>query len=201
MRALREARRAATRVRRLRLAAGLLALAGLGCLGRAAWIGLKAQLAQVLIARAWTQHERGAGAPRPWPWADTTPVARLTAPDGHRYYVLEGGSGRNLAFGPVHDAASVLPGGAGNSVISGHRDTSFAFLARLRRGDALRVERDGRAYRFVVDDLQVVDSRHTRIELAAEAARLTLVTCYPFDSVRYGGPLRYVVTADLDAAG
>ena len=33
--------------------------------------------------------------------------------------VLEGSSGRNLAFGPTHDAASVLPGERGNSVIAG----------------------------------------------------------------------------------
>ena len=26
-------------------------------------------------------------------------------------------------------------------------------------------------------------------------ARLTLITCYPFDALRAGGPLRYVVTA------
>jgi sortase (surface protein transpeptidase) len=27
--------------------------------------------------------------------------------------------------------------------------------------------------------------------------RLTLVTCYPFDAIEPGGPLRYVVTAEL----
>jgi sortase A len=49
-----------------------------------------------------------------------------------------------------------------------------------------------------VSDVRVVDSRRTRIALAAEGPRLTLVTCYPFDAVVPGGPLRWVVTVDLD---
>jgi sortase (surface protein transpeptidase) len=34
---------------------------------------------------------------------------------------------------------------------------------------------------------------------AADAAQLTLITCYPFDAVRPGTALRYVVIADLVA--
>jgi hypothetical protein len=37
----------------------------------------------------------------------------------------------------------------------------------------------------------------TRIALAHARPRLTLVTCYPFGSFDYGGPLPWVVTADL----
>jgi len=111
--------------------------------------------------------------------------------------VLEGSSGRNLAFGPTHDPASVLPGETGNSVIEGHRDTHFGALQVLRVGDVIRVERSGgRRESFVVVDLHVADSRFSRIALESDAPRLTLVTCYPFDAVRPGGPLRYVVTAD-----
>jgi sortase A len=47
--------------------------------------------------------------------------------------------------------------------------------------------------------VQVVDSRRKRIALFADAPRLTLVTCYPFDAIQPGGPLRFVVTADLIA--
>jgi len=32
--------------------------------------------------------------------------------------------------------------------------------------------------------------------LPTERAMLTLITCYPFDAVVPGGPLRYVVRAD-----
>ena len=42
----------------------------------------------------------------------------------------------------------------------------------------------------------VVDSRRVRIEINADTPRLVLSTCYPFDALTAGGPLRYVVFAD-----
>jgi sortase A len=41
-----------------------------------------------------------------------------------------------------------------------------------------------------------VDSRRTRIVLDTDVALLTLVTCYPFDAINPGGPLRWLVTAE-----
>jgi sortase A len=185
-------------VKAARGAAVLGALLGLGCLAQAAWIHLKAHLAQALIARAWERREHGARDARPWPWADTQPIAKLTLPGepARELFVLEGSSGRNLAFGPAHDAASVLPGERGNSIIAGHRDTAFRGLDALHVGDRLKVERAGRSHYFEVSDVRIVDSRRTRLALAHERARLTLVTCYPFASLDYGGPLRWVVSAD-----
>jgi sortase A len=175
----------------------LAAVVGLVCLVQVGWIHAKAGLAQLLIARAWERAQDAGADARPWPWADTQPVARLQLPgDVPALFVLEGSSGRNLAFGPTLDPASVRPGEPGNSVIAGHRDTHFAALEILRVGDRLQVELPGdRKEWFVVDDLQVVDSRRWRIGLGGSAPRLTLVTCYPFDAVNPSGPLRYVVTA------
>jgi len=165
--------------------------------GRAAWIEAKAHLAQALIRRAWRQESAGAGDKRPWPWADTHPVARLIVPGrGVDTFVLAGASGRTLAFGPGHLEGTPLPGARGNAVISGHRDTHFAFLRRLERGDQVEVEgRDGRRHRFVVSSTRVVDRSDLRVVADAGDTRLTLVTCYPFDAIRPGGPLRYVVVA------
>ncbi len=144
-----------------------------------------------------SSRENGAKDARPWPWADTTPVARLTFHDWKTLVVLEGSSGRNLAFAPSHDAASVQPGEPGNSIISAHRDTHFRQLEHARLGDRIQVERpDGKILLFTVTDVRVVDSRHTRLALNGDEPRLTLVTCYPFDAIRPGGPLRWVVTAD-----
>jgi sortase A len=165
--------------------------------GHAAWIEAKAQLAQVLIRRAWRQESAGAGDTRPWPWADTHPVARLVVPGrGVDTFVLAGASGRTLAFGPGHLDGTPTPGARGNAVISGHRDTHFAFLQRLERGDLVWVEaRDGRRRRFVVASTRIVDRRDVAVVADMGDTRLTLVTCYPFDALRAGGPLRYVVTA------
>jgi len=91
---------------------------------------------------------------------------------------------------------TALPGEDGNAVVSGHRDTHFAFLADLRPGDELAVERrDGRWRRYVVSATEIVDRSQLTVARDTHDTRLTLVTCYPFAALRPGGPLRYVVTA------
>jgi len=193
----------ATRTRSLRLLSGVL-MACLFCLGfwqlgRGALIPAKAWLAQELMQRAWQRAQAGLPDTRPWPWADTQPVARLIARDGDiELIVLAGASGRTLAFGPGHMATSVLPGDAGNSIIAGHRDTHFRFVRTLRVGDRIVVERsDGRQLVFRVTGTDVVDARYGSLLLDTETPMLSLVTCYPFDSHDTGGPMRYVVSAAL----
>ncbi len=175
------------------------ALLGLGFwqLGQGAYIPAKAWVAQELMQRAWLRGADGAAQPVPWPWADTWPVARLTARAGAvELIVLAGGSGRTLAFGPGHLSASAIPGETGNSVIAGHRDTHFRFLKDLEIGETLMVETiSGRRHVFEVVDIDVVDARRGSLVLDTDAPLLSLVTCYPFDAVEPGGPLRYVVTA------
>ena len=176
----------------------LLALAALHG-GRAAWIEAKAHLAQHLLRRAWLRSRGGAGEIRPWPWADTHPVARLRVPSlGVDLLVLAGASGRTMAFGPGHLSGTPVPGERGNSVLSAHRDTHFAFLRRLRPGAELVVEgRDGTARRFLVTAARVVDRRDVSVIADTGDTRLTLVTCYPFAALHPRGSLRYVVTARL----
>jgi sortase A len=174
--------------------------AGVACLAAGAWIPIKAWAAQLLIDAAWRREHTLSQIAVPWPWADTRPVAKLTVGEGSAaitLIVLEGSSGRNLAFGPVHDAASVAPGAPGNSVIEGHRDTHFKILRTAKPGDRVSLEApDGSRSVFVVTDVRIVDSRRTRIVLDANTALLTLVTCYPFDAINPGGPLRWLVTAE-----
>lgn len=172
--------------------------AALVFLAQGGWIYAKAAVAQKLIAMAWHRARNGDPSARPWPWADTRAAARITLGQPQQHLVvLEGDSGRNLAFGPAHDPASVLPGEVGNSVLAGHRDTHFHVLGQLHEGDRIRTELpDGRVTLFAVTDIRVVDSRRYRIQLDSEGPRLTLVTCYPVDGVVIGGPLRLVVSAD-----
>jgi sortase A len=54
-----------------------LVLIGLWQTGSGAWIYMKAQLAQVLLQRAWAGTLAGQRHVKPWPWADTWPIARL----------------------------------------------------------------------------------------------------------------------------
>lgn len=164
----------------------------------AGYIHAKAIVAQHLIAKSWAEARATGEAPQPWPWADTRPVARLTvAARNVDLYVLEGTSGRSLAFGPGHVSGTAAPGSNGNSVIVAHRDTHFAFLRSLSGDEEIRVEdAKGRVAKYKVREVAIVDRDDTRVLAAADSPQLTLITCYPFDAVAAGTPLRYVVVAD-----
>ena len=206
------------RRRTIKVFAGRLAVASLLCLGfwqfgQGAYIPAKAWVAQELMHSAWRRAEGGTAIgdtepddteggsrkPAPWPWADTWPVARLSAKGGDiELIVLEGGSGRTLAFGPGHLSISARPGEAGNSIIAGHRDTHFQFLQYLDVGELIHVELpNGRKHIYEVTAIDVVDSRRGSLVLDTDEAMMSLVTCYPFDALQAGGPMRYVVSARM----
>jgi sortase A len=181
-----------------RLLVAALVVAGLWQVGTGLTLYAKAWLAQVLIEQAWQHNrEQGRASARPWAWADTTAVARITFVEQARsMVVLEGDAGRVLAFGPGHRNGTALPGGAGNSVVSGHRDTHFRILERVSAGQRIEVERlDGRSRTYRVSGARIVDARDLGIVADRGRDELTLVTCWPFDAVAPGGPLRYVVSA------
>jgi sortase A len=194
----------ASSVRR-RIALGIAAaclLAGVALTGNALWLHAKALLAQALLHRAWTQTQATGVAAKPWPWADTAPVARLIAPTHDvDLLVLAGATGRTLAFGPGHHDGSAAPGAPGNTVISGHRDTHFRFLHTLAPGDALIVEVPaGTRYHYRVRETYVADAHALGLPRLPREPTLTLVTCWPFDALNPRGPLRYVVVATADNA-
>ena len=86
-----------------------------------------------LLQRAWSRTLAGETGVKPWPWADTWPVARLLVPSQHiDQIVLEGAYGRTLAFGPGHVESAEPVDSAGNIILTGHRDTHFRFLQWLK---------------------------------------------------------------------
>lgn len=185
--------RATRPLRRSRFLQVFLGLVSIAFFLHSAWIPVKAEVAQWLIERSWQQCRAGPDCPPPWPWADTRPAAILEAPaHGERLVILEGNSGRNLAFGPVLGEGAV---NGSDLVISGHRDTHFRFLQRLAAGDRIVLTRGERVQEFEVMQLDIVDSRDVGLAIEPGLERLSLVTCYPFDAPLAGGPLRYVVTA------
>jgi sortase A len=193
-------RRLPARQRRLRrFAVGALIALGVGLLAMGFWMPAKAELAQHLLNRAWDRTTEGDTAAKPWPWADTHPVARLALPgSAEPLTVLAGASGRNLAFAPTLMDGSAALGTPGVSVIAGHRDTHFRSLANLRVGDDLVLERpDGATLVYEVQDLDVVDSAHAELRLDSDESVVVLVTCWPFEAVTVGGSWRYIVTARL----
>jgi sortase A len=191
-------RRPLRRQRRLRrLAVAALIALGVALLAAGFWLPAKAEVAQHLLNRAWQRTTVGDAAAKPWPWADTHPVVRLTLPGSDEpLTVLAGASGRNLAFAPTLLDGSAAPGSDGVTVIAGHRDTHFRSLASLALGDELTLERpDGSVLTYEVADLDVVDSTRAELRLDADESIVVLVTCWPFEAVTVGGSWRYVVTA------
>ncbi len=111
--------------------------------------------------------------------------------------MLNGAYNRTLAFGPGHVESSVLPSSVGTTILTGHRNTHFRFLKELTREDELVIQTaSGNELRYMVAERRIVDSRSGTITLDPSQPRLVLVTCYPFDAMMPGGPLRYVVVAE-----
>ncbi len=181
------------------LAALALLFAGVAFAASALYIPAKAELAQVLMARAW-RHELLTGQPaRPWPWADFTPTAKLDFPAQRRTVLaLTDASGESLAFGPELLAASARPGRPGVTVIAAHRDTHFSFLDELHPGEAVAIETRNGALTYRVTGTEVVRWNASGIQPHdGGASRLALVTCWPINS-NFHGPWRYVVWARLE---
>lgn len=177
----------------------LLAALGLWLIGQGAAIPVKAWLAQILLDRAF---ERGlaTGRPqRPWPWADSVPVARVrVARLGIEEIVLSGGSGEAMAFGPTLLPGGGTLGGRGTAVLAAHRDTHFRFLAQLRPGDLIEVEEsNGRTLRYRAGPGRIVRFDSFAIDRHAATPSIALVTCWPIGGTERG-PLRYVVGAELE---
>ena len=172
-----------------------LALSGL-LLVQASWIHAKAWLAQQLIASAWDRTLSHQGQPqKPWHWADTYPVARLALPGQDDLYVLNGGQGNALAFGPGLVEGSD-PLGAGFSAVGGHRDTHFRSLAGLQTGQRFKVQGiDGEWYWYEITGAGPVNI-HQQPLAQTGREQLVLVTCYPFDTVQADPDQRWVVTGD-----
>jgi sortase A len=170
---------------------------GLWQAGEGMWIYAKARLAQFLLEEAWRRAVAGEQTPKAWPWADTWPVARLKNERlGVDLIVLADAGGHALAFGPAHVTGTAPPTTRGTTMITGHRDTHFAFLPKLEPGDALSIDLpDGRTSRYIVRETAVIDSR-TGVIASDTIPRLALVTCYPFHTLTPGSPWRFVVMAD-----
>ena len=174
-----------------------LLVCGLWFIGQGSYIHTKAVLAQILLETSWSKTLNGQKKVKPWPWADTWPIARLSAPDyGISHIVLAGASGSSLAFGPGHLFGSAGPGENGNIIISGHRDTHFNFLKYLKIRDFLNLQSHIKTESYRVTDILLIDKTTIDVVPTDINNKLLLITCYPFNAVQAGGPLRYVVIAE-----
>lgn len=181
----------------LGLTAGALLLGGTAALGAGLYIDAKALVGQVLLERAFAQTLETGNPVKPWSWADTWPVARVSAPaQNESAIVLAGASGEAMAWGPGHMAGTPRPGDNGTAMIAAHRDTHFAFLEDVSAGEVIDVTTaDGTTHHFTVTGTKIVRWDQSGLDPYTDGQKLALITCYPFTS-RTAGPLRYVVMAE-----
>jgi sortase A len=135
-----------------------------------------------------------AGATASRPAERGAPVGRILIPSvGLDEVVLEGVDEAQLEAGPGHVPETVLPGEAGNSVISAHRDRHFHALGRVTLGDTVVTETLAGRRKWVITGRRIAEAGKPAIFPTSEAT-LTLTTCWP---IRYVGPApdRLLLTA------
>lgn len=110
--------------------------------------------------------------------------------------IVQGTSADELKKGVGHFIQSVLPGEQDNCVLSGHRDTVFAKLGKLKIDDLLIVQTSAGTYTYEIKRIRIVDKDDKTVIVPTDHAVMTLTTCYPFDFVGYA-PDRYILIADL----
>ncbi len=190
----------------LRVFAAVILIAGACLSGRALYLHAKAELAGVLIRRAWEKSLQSGAPHAPWAWADTHPIARLRIPRlGYDEIVLEGATPRTLAFGPARLLSGAGMGAPGNLVLAGHRTSWFRSLEGIATGDEIQMDWfDAQAglhsRSYTVSVIRVIDPKDLQLLAPTAEDSLTLITCYPFGrSPR--SPQRFVVRAEPVGAG
>jgi sortase A len=184
----------------MRALAAFILIAGACLSGRALYLHAKAELAVILIRRAWDESVHSGKAHPPWPWADTHPIGRLRIPRlGYDEIVLEGATPRTLAFGPARLLSGAGMGEPGNLLLAGHRTSWFRSLEGIATGDAIQMDWfDGRgglhSRIYSVSEIRVTEPSDLTLLAPTGEDTLTLITCYPFGS-RPTSPQRFVVRA------
>jgi sortase A len=184
----------------LRMLAALVLITGAVFTARSFYLRAKAELAGVLIRHAWAQTIATGTQQKPWAWADTRPIARLTSPRlGYDEIVLEGASPRTLAFGPAHMLSGANFGEPGNLILAGHRTSWFLPLEKIAKNDVIEIQwldshNKLQTRTYTVEQIHVVNPRDTKLLRPTADDRLTLITCYPF-GVGPTSPQRFIVKA------
>jgi sortase A len=98
----------------------------------------------------------------------------------------------NIAVG--HVPGTARPGDRGNVVLTGHRDSFFRLLRKVRAGDTVRVLWDEGPVLYLVESTSVVDRDAIEVMHPTAGHTLTLITCYPFGFIGRA-PQRFIVRA------
>lgn len=110
--------------------------------------------------------------------------------------LIEGTEEKQLSIGVGHVITSVLPGEPDNSVLAGHRSTTFRNIGTLVIGDLIIIHTNFGLFTYQVSGTRIVEDDDETVIVSTPQALLTLITCYPFDAIG-AAPQRYIITAEL----
>ncbi|GHE85667.1 class GN sortase [Thalassotalea profundi] len=182
----------------------LFVIGGLLCI-HASWLPAKAWLSQQLISYSWHQSidqqklYRKKVAIKPWPWADTFPIAELSFKRIEKdIVVLNGGDPTTLAFSAGAIAPFNLANHTSAFVVAGHNDSHFSFLEDVIMKDVISMtDQYGKSQLYQVEAIDIIDASSGQLPIVTNNSSLILITCYPFSSVGNNTNERYVITAKL----
>lgn len=120
----------------------------------------------------------------------TIPALNLKLP------IIQGTGVKELKKGVGHFTQSVLPGEEDNCVLSGHRDTVFRQIGKLKIGDQLIVQTLAGRFTYEVNGTRIVHADDKTVIVPTDSAILTMTTCYPFNAIG-SAPDRYILSATL----
>jgi sortase A len=125
-------------------------------------------------------------------------LGRLELPRiGLDLVVFEGTSEATLRKGPGHLPGTAWPRALdekGNCVITGHRDSFFRRLASARKDDLVRLHGPSGISTYRLRERRIVRPEDVSVLAPTSDARLTLITCYPFNWIG-AAPYRLVWSA------
>lgn len=112
------------------------------------------------------------------------------------YPLINGDDDDDLSNGVGHDLGTALPGEKDNVVLTGHRDTVFRNLGKVKIGDIITLETYYGDFKYKVTGIRIVNENDQTVIVKTGREMLTIYTCYPFEYI--GTPTeRYVVTCDF----
>jgi sortase A len=122
-------------------------------------------------------------------------IGRMEIPDiGMSVMVMEGDNESVLGKAVGHVPATAFPGGAGNVVVAGHRDTFFRALRNIQKDDEITFTTTEGTYHYQVESIDKVGPQDVQVLQKSSRPTLTLITCYPFYYVG-PAPKRFIVRA------
>jgi sortase A len=109
--------------------------------------------------------------------------------------IIEGTNPDELEKGIGHYSSSSFPDQKNQILLSGHRDTVFRGLGKVKKDEEIIFKLPYGEYRYKIFDFKIVDANdQSVIKSTYPKEILVLTTCYPFSYVG-NAPERYVIYA------